>query len=337
MEQYSNFKAPLIIVSIVILFASAFSVVDPSVSSWQSSDVGRGFSSISLQTKWQGTKYSGDTQYVTGTLAYPTDSANTIAMCAVGGYLTGDEDEADKDVGWDCTWTWGTMGVTFKLEMFGDSEYKGDVFAKGILIDLDMYEQVDGAYFQIEKNGTRFYTKAMLENDEDPYFDNYPAKFWIDVPSGTIAVITVDTYRPNGDDDFAYSIAQGSNGLFTFYSEDGNEGSYVDGFIQVLRPREQNQHRDYRARIDKNTDVLDTSNYDEKEEFNYVTPLWSSAESIAFSSIVGYWPEGDDYFAVYSNAYMATEDRVMKEKWTLYGNQDSSAAIVNYVFQSQHK
>jgi hypothetical protein len=244
-------------------------------------------------------------------------------MCLVEGYDT----NTDDDMSWECSWAWevdGPRTVTFKLQKWGDNTGDSRLYGKGILIDTDYFNQVDGLIFSIGKD------VAML-GDWACDLSNWDCS-WCPDFSG-IPVVMVTRYAPNGDKDFGYQIYQKPDGCFSFNSWDGNDGSVVNGFIQVLSPASD------QVRLFRDVLFFDQEDFQNEETQRFVFggfPFGTkkiTAGALSVNSLTTYYPGGDDDFAVWTTIAPSRYDYWI-EAQLKYGNDDSLGGIESYVFQS---
>jgi hypothetical protein len=212
----------VVLIGVMVLILSSISMT-----SGQKQFLSTGFSYFDIDA------YPDDPVYQQ--VPFPYNSNNILALCTLTHYLP----EGDNDMGAICgyeNWDWTNRQLTFIARTY-DSE-SGFARFRAVLIDLDIYNMVDGLFFVI-KDGSTYVNYQNQEYDiQNPAvfnLNNYDTDF--------VPIISVIEYAPNGDDDFNYSIQFEEYNQVTFNGFNGNDGSYASGYVYILKPNYANANQ----------------------------------------------------------------------------------------------
>lgn len=266
--------------------------------------------------KWQEFS-SSDGKPGTAVVPFPAGAStgDVLVTCTVSDYET----FGDDDIAWNCDWIWEEGQIRFTLT----TKYagRGRVTATGMVFDTREFRCVDGLKFVVDSNKT---VVTDLNKAQRVYYGASPIK--MNVPPGSIPIISVREYETNKDDDFGYVVRPDpdSDGYFYIYGEDGNSGSHASGFINVLRPV---------AGGWIFSDIQQVFN-----EHTYVKsrPFKKNAEdnlTMVFFSLIGYLPATDDDFQVRTSIPWVSPELLRVEIEASKGNSDSFARIQTGILQ----
>ncbi|MBC8330566.1 MAG: hypothetical protein H8E28_01165 [Anaerolineae bacterium] len=233
------------------------------------------------------------------TIPYPLGASRFLAMCPINHYVT----YGEADVAWHCTWEFDSNWnqATFTLwTNYDDGDVTG-VTATAVLISLDDFYLVDGVDFTVYNDSTKNYQ--------------------LDYMDGDVFIASVDTYETNADDDFSFAIYpdESTNAFdYSVSAWNGNDGSYIHGQIQVLRP--------VYANAQGYIDSVNLANNKSATRHHDITPYGRTAY---FNSVYKYITNDDDDFQFFS--WVDAEGTFFVE--TERGNSGSSVAIESIVLK----
>ena len=273
-------------------------------------------------------------------VAYPEGAGNLLALCAVHGYFPLGND-SDPDAGWVCSWQWDHNNQTadFTLTPTNMNTEGGSLLATAIVLDTDLFTIPANYYFVAESEGS---FGGHIKIHPTTFYDQvYGGEFgeldvsWI--PDDAIPVVTISEYYSSGDDDFSFWVDVNMNDDYVdVVGWDGNESSYVAGYITFIQPADNNR-RVASCYVGGANDVNHTYEFPAGAcTSSYLEQSWNTA---AFPSLIGYSTNENDYYSAWLNLDMVNRGNggigLNGYLQIQQGDNDSFASYQVVIFQSK--
>ena len=273
-------------------------------------------------------------------VAYPEGASNLLALCAVHGYFPLGNDP-DPDAGWSCNWQWdqNNQAAHFTLTPSNMNQSGGSLLATAIVLDTDLFMVPANYYFVAESEGS---FGGHIKIHPTTYYDQiYGGEFgeldvsWIS--DDAIPVVTITEYYSSGDDDFSYWVDVNMNNDYVdAYGWEGNENSYVAGFITFIQPAD-NDRRVASCFVGGENDISHTYEFPAGAcTTSFLEQNWNTA---AFPSLIGYSTNENDYYAAWLNLDLVNRGNggigLNGHMQIQQGDNDSYASYEVVIFQSK--